>query len=167
LAGCQLRANAGVDVLELFVAIGVPRALRRLAVRLEAVAHLVQETCNHDMTHVVSLQPELAGQSSRALRRPPQRRLRITPRNGIEQRHEILDQSRIEKFRLLAATTAPPSALEGQCLGLRKILDPSGYRLVRQSRRSAHRGDPTAAKRERLRRRPQSPPALVERRTQQ
>jgi serine/threonine protein kinase len=87
LAGGHLRGHAAIDVLELCITIRMRGPLTRLAVGLQAVAHFVQEYCNHPVARGVPGLSERPSQAPCAQGRPTQWALRIpraSPARPIE-----------------------------------------------------------------------------------
>lgn len=80
-------------------------AFARLAVRLQAEPRLREHPGDRPVAHRVPLRLEFCFQVADALRRPPQRRVRVPPRHGGDQRIQIVEKSRVRLDRLL-----PPRA---------------------------------------------------------
>jgi len=60
-------------VFELSVAVRMVGALQRLLIRLQAVAHLVEQLGHHAMAGLVAVRRELCGELAHTLECPPQR----------------------------------------------------------------------------------------------
>jgi hypothetical protein len=111
-----------MDMAELGVAIDVLFALHRLGVALQAVAGLVQQSPDQRRGHLEALRTQLAGQRAQRLRRPPQRRHRITARLGLHQRIQRLDKTGLEILGRLAAPACHPRTTHRQRLGVIKLI---------------------------------------------
>ena len=89
LPGGQVRADLLVEVAELGVAVGVLAALDGLGVGLQAEALLVQQVGHRVGADPVPLRGSAPSASCPGrLRRPPQRRHRVPPRVGLDQRQQ-------------------------------------------------------------------------------
>jgi hypothetical protein len=148
------------DVLKLRVTIRVLGALPGLLVRLQAVTLGLQQPQHRAIDHVVTHLPQRLRQLRPALRRPPQRRLRVTTRGRIHQPLEILLEPR------LALQDRPAPRMAAQLPRSRPLLriqvrKTAQHRRFRDPRRSDHRGQSTITSRPRLRRRPQPTSALI------
>ena len=95
LASRKRLADGLGDVLELSVAVGMLRTLPRLLVRLQAVPLGLQQPEHRPLHDIVTHLPQRFGELRAALRRPPQRRLRIAPGHRINEPLEILRQPRL------------------------------------------------------------------------
>ncbi len=119
-----------VDVAELAVPVGVLPAFDGLGVPLEAEAFLAQHVGDGVGGYPVTLAGEFGGQMTGGLRRPPQRRHRITPHIRLDQGQQRRTKSRVQIDRPLAASTRPAHSPQR---GL------AGFQFIRTQR---HRGLP-------------------------
>ena len=78
-----------VDVFKLRVAIDVLAAFSRLAVGLQAVAHVAQKLADDRRTNLVPLLRQLLHKIAQAAGRPQQRPHRIAPRRRLDQALQI------------------------------------------------------------------------------
>ena len=95
LAATLKLPHAGVDVLELGVAVGVLAAFFGLAVGLQAVAQALEQPSDRAGTHAMARARQLPGQARRALARPAQSRLRVPARGRIDQRFQSGQHPRV------------------------------------------------------------------------
>jgi hypothetical protein len=152
------RLNGRMDVLELRVAVGVILPFLRLAVALQTVPVRPQQTPHGPWTDGVLVPGQLVRQLGRALARPAQGGLRISPSHRIDQPLQGGGQRRVNHGGTLAprAGLSQPGRTGG--LGIRfsgpQLRKPSGDRVGRQARRTAHRAEPAPAIRLCFRRRP-------------
>ena len=79
-----------------------------LAVRLQAVAHLVQQPVHRALAHLAPLLLQCRRQPRRAQARPQQRPRRVAPRRRIHQPFQRLRQTRIPLLRPLPARARRP-----------------------------------------------------------
>ena len=84
LGRAHLPRDAGVDVLELRVAVGMLIPLDRLAVALEAVAHSAQKNSHHAAAGAVAQTFQCLGKTTRALAGPAQWRHGIAARQWLD-----------------------------------------------------------------------------------
>ena len=94
-----------VEVGELGVAVGVLTALGGLGVSLQAVAPLAQQPAGHDIADHVAPLPQRPGQRADRFGGPPQRRHRIAPGHGIDQRLERRNQVLVAILGAFTAAT--------------------------------------------------------------
>jgi hypothetical protein len=85
----QERFGLRIDVVKLHVAIDVLAAFSRLAVGLQAVAHVAQKIPDHRRANLVPLLRQLLRQVTQAASGPQQRLGRIAPRHRLDQALEI------------------------------------------------------------------------------
>ena len=107
--------TALVDVAELGVAVGVARALERLAVGLQAVAHLLEQLGHGLVADRVAQAAELVGEVADAPGRPAQRGLGVAPGAGLDERLEVGAQRRVALLDGWPSGPRPadPAATEG------------------------------------------------------
>ncbi len=162
--------HLSVDVLELGVAIGMPRALPRLAIGLQAITREFQKRGDRAIRHGVVLSLKFFRQLARALARPTQRRLRMTARRRIDQRVKGCLQSRVDLGQLLATATRTPKPsgdrLTGMCPAMFQVTYPRGDRVPCQARGDGNGGDATPSQGHRFGGSPLSPHSLVHHRCQ-
>ena len=103
LAGGKVPSNTGADVPELRVTVRVPAALDGLGVALQAEALLPQQVTHRVRRDLMALPGQLLRQLTGRLRRPPQRRHRITPAARLDQGQQRRPQPRIHLGHPLAA----------------------------------------------------------------
>ncbi len=84
--------RAGVDELELRIAIGMRFALQSLLVALQAVTHFLEQSTDFLRADRVPRSRQLLGQFARALGRPAQRRLGVPARHRLHQALQRLFQ---------------------------------------------------------------------------
>ena len=89
------RRHLRVDVPELCIPVRVLLSLDGLGVALQAVAGLLQQPGHRHRGHRVPARGQLTCQMRRGLGRPPQRRLRVSPRLRVHQRIQCRHQPRI------------------------------------------------------------------------
>jgi hypothetical protein len=152
--------------VELRVAIGIVRSLAGLAVGLQAVVELVQEFANERaadrMAHVAQALAELA----QALASPQQRRLRIAARLWLDQRAQIIKQTRIRLAQKLTTTARPAYPLHIRRFARAQFRQSTTDRATRDARGAHHRNNPAMSGRRRLGCRKTPPPALVKQRSE-
>jgi hypothetical protein len=156
------RGDRLVDVRKLRVAIGMLSTLARLLVRLQAVALGLQQPQHRAIDDLVAHRSQRLREPRAALRRPPQRRLRIPTGDRIDQPIQRLTQP---SFSL--QDPRPPSPGPTHPLGLQLLLGielpkPPPDRRFRDPRRARHRRDSPTPVRPRLSRRPPPPRPLVQ-----
>src|SRR5271169_2981629 len=156
---CQSRGHLGVDVAKLRIPVGVAIALLGLAVALQAVACIVEQSGDQGAAHLVALRLERLRQSAHTLAGPSQRRSRVTACRRFDQRFEIPDQSGILGDRRFASRSRPPNALRG--LLPRQFLQPPPDRARCNPGRHRDRRNPSITHGERLGRRDQTTAAFV------
>jgi len=157
-----------IDVLELRVAIRMLGALYGLVRRLEAVAVIAQQLGHRPVTDPNAvLMEQLAGQHLRALACPPQRRLRVTPSDRID---ELLQRGpHLRMHDLIGALAAAATDID-DILGPRtrpSLVPPLAHRADCQARRARYRCHSTVPHDVGLRTGPQPSRSLIHRRPQQ
>ena len=100
--------DAGVDVLELPVAVGVLKALAGLGVSLQAEAEFLEQPTDQIGAGPIAQFSQRRGQMPDAAACPQQRRLRIASRGRGDKLLERLEQAGLLDRRRLAATAVPP-----------------------------------------------------------
>src|ERR1700680_1230545 len=158
----QSRGHLGVDVAKLRIPVGMAIALRGLAVALQAVARIVEQSGDQGAAHRVALRLERWRQSTHTLAGPPQRRSRVTARRRLDQRFEIPQQGGILGDRGFASRSRPPNALRG--LLPRQFLQPPPDRARCNPGRHRDRRNPSITRGERLGRRDQTTAPFVKKR---
>src|SRR6202163_2061832 len=158
----QSRGHLGVDVAKLRIPVGMAIALRGLAVALQAVARIVEQSGDQGAAHRVALRLERWRQSTHTLAGPPQRQSRVTARRRLDQRFEIPQQGGILGDRGFASRSRPPNALRG--LLPRQFLQPPPDRARCNPGRHRDHGNPSITRGERLGRRYQTTAPFVKKR---
>src|ERR1700693_5344306 len=100
--------HSQIDVSELRVAIRTIPTLAGLAVGLQTELLSFQQSPDHGATNPMATCHKLSRQPSQALAGPAQRRHRIAPCAGFDQRHQVAQQVRVTDDQWLAR--APPPA---------------------------------------------------------
>src|SRR6266446_4789529 len=155
----QSCGHLGVDVAELRIPVGVAVALLGLAIALQAVARIIEQSGDQGAAHLMTLRLERLRQSAHALAGPPQRRFRVTACRRFDQRFEIPDQGGILGDRRFASRSWPPNALRG--LLPRQFLQPPPDRARCNPGRHRDRRNPSITRGERLGRRDQTTAPFV------
>ena len=125
--------NAGVDMAELGIPVGVAAAFLCLAIALQAVVLLVEQLGHLHMADRMLLPAQLQGNGPRALTNPAQGRFRIPTRFTSNQLIQCAQKMRIRDGEVLAPRTCPTNmTLHGavSCVDLANTL---ADRLARQS----------------------------------
>src|SRR5947209_11359473 len=104
------------DILELGVAVGVIRALARLAVRLQAVTKITQHAGHRARTDRMLLPRQFVGQAARALTGPTQGSVGITTSRWFHQRVKRCPQTGIVMVERLAASARSTKARTQLCV---------------------------------------------------
>jgi hypothetical protein len=151
---------------KLHVAVRMILALPRLGVRVQPEPEPSQELPGRPVRDLMPGRLKRIGNVLQALRAPPQRRLRITARIGIDQRLKRPHKPRIGLRQGPTPRTRPTNPARIEPRTRRQLLDPTPNRVLADPRRPRHRHDPTTPMRPSLRRRPQPPLTLVQLRTQ-
>ena len=155
----QERLGLRVDVLKLGVAIDVLAAFSRLAVRLQAIAHVAQKIADNRRANLVPFLRQRLHEVTQAAGRPQQRLHRVAPRHRLDQALEIDHKGGILGCLPLAAAAllADPSGRSRNLVAnVRKSV------INRRSRQPAdpgHQTDPAASQRLRFQG-DKAPPAL-------
>ena len=142
---------------------------RRLAVRLQAVAHRPQHPRHRPPAHLVPPPPQRVRQLLRAQARPQQRPLGVAPRRRVHQPLQVRGQAGVPLRQPLPAAARrarPPSRPNAP--GAARLDLPNARRdpLPRHPGRFHHPRHAAAPQRPRLRRRPYPPRPLVQQRLQ-
>ena len=137
-----------------------------LDVALEGVAQLVQQVGDHGMTDGVAEGLQRDGQRPGTLAGPPQRRVRIAGRGGLDQCIEIAQQRRIEDRGRFPSAPGPAAAPRRQSRLALDLSHATLNRRPRNPRRPFHQPDAAMPERARFGRRPQPTRALGEHRRQ-
>jgi len=162
LKGLGLRVNVG----ELRVPVRMGRPLFRLAVRLETVAQLMQQSGYRPRPHSMPLAPEFPRQLRRALARPAERRLGISPRQRCDQGFQIVQQGAILLRNPLPSASLLTDAPQRRILGRRssgqslQFPYPGVNRLPLQTGGARNQRDTAPAQRLRFGSGPQPPPLV-------
>jgi hypothetical protein len=109
---------------------------------------------------------ELRGQGARALARPPERRLRVPARQGLDECFQPVRQLRIARYQRRASATRPSHPPRRQRLVI-QFQQPLGDRDPRQATRPTHERHAAMPQGPCFTRRKQSPRPFVEVRPQQ
>jgi hypothetical protein len=140
--------------------------LPRLAVRVQPKPEPPKQLPGRPIGNLMPGRHQRTRELLQALRRPPQRRLRIPTRIRIHQRLKRPEQLRIrvrQPRTARARATNPPRLQPSPVAQLR---DPTLHRVLADPRRARHRDDPATPMRPSPRRRPKPPLTLVQLRTQ-
>ena len=161
LAPPLIRLDPSVDVLELGVAVGMAAAFPGLAVGLEAVTELAQQSADRPGTDCVTLAAQLNGQLGGTLAGPAQWRLGVATGRRLDQRLQAAHQARIVMRQRLpspagAADTSGHAGWIGRAAGLTQLPQsgPDGH--VSHAGGLGDPGDPSTADGRRLGRRPEA-----------
>ena len=137
-------------------------AFARLGVRLHAEPKRLREPPNRDRRDVMTERDQPLSEPRRALRRPPQRRLRIPPRAVFQQLLEIPLDLGIRLADRLVPRTRPPDPALLQPLPTLKLLKTTPQGRLPDTGRAHDRRDPTPPRRVSFDRRPHPPTALIQ-----
>src|SRR6266511_2515093 len=154
------------DISKLRGPIGMLTAFSRLDVALERVAQLVQQVGDDGMADGVAEGLQRDGQRPGTLAGPPQRRVRIAGRGGLDQRIEVAQQRRVEDGGRFPSAPGPATASGRQS---RLAIDLAYTALngrPRNPRRPFHQPDAAVPERARFGRCPQPTRPLGEHRRQ-
>jgi hypothetical protein len=105
-----------VDVGELRVAVGMLLARQRLGRALKTEAALPQQAAHRRRGNRMALFGQLGGQMPQRLRRPAQRRHRITPRVRLDQLQQRRRQLRVMRGDRPTSSAGPPRSSDRQQL---------------------------------------------------
>jgi hypothetical protein len=146
-------------MLELPVAVGMKFPLAGLAIRLQAVTQLPQQTVHSHVAHHVPLGRQFLGQFPRALAGPEQRAVRIAPCRRFQQTLQVRQQRCILGHATVPPTPRPPHPPPAHPIHqLRQLflnlLDAPYDGIARHPRRPGHRAHPTPTHRQSLAPRP-------------
>src|SRR5260370_23264693 len=113
LPGGDLRCHLLADVGELGIAVRVLAAFQDLGIALQRVTSLGQQPAHGVIADRMPAPGQLTRQRFQRQRRPPQRRLRLTPRHRLPQSVQPRRQPRIDLLSPLTAParTGPPAPL--------------------------------------------------------
>src|SRR5450755_4602506 len=162
----ERRARRLVEMPKLRVTVGMILPLPRLGVRVQPKPEPPKQLPGRPIRNLMPGRLKRTRELLQALRRPPQRRLRIPTRIRIHQRLKRPQQLRIrvrQPRTARARATNPPRLQPSPVAQLR---DPALHRVLADPRRARHRDDPATPMRPSLRRRPKPPLTLVQLRTQ-
>ena len=157
------------DVAELRVPVRMLSPFQGLAIPLQAVAHLMQQSIHRALADPVPFASQSFSESRRAAARPAQRPRRVAPRDRIELTLQRRRQSWIAFGQPLAptpwTTQASPRRFNRKRLASLQFLQPGSHRDARHPRRLRHLPDPTPSDGARFRRRPEAARPFVQPRT--
>ncbi len=139
LAQGELQLDRAVDVRELGVPVGMARALERLAVRLEAVAQVVEQLRHGLVADRVAPPTQLRGQVADAPGGPAQGGLRVAPGGRLDERLEVRAQRRVAPLDRRSAGTRPADASAAESLSRADIVHAALDRRAREAGRARHR----------------------------
>src|SRR5262249_26556722 len=161
-------ANLTGDVLELGIAVRMLAALTRLAITLQAVAKFRQQLSNLLLADRETLPPQFGSQTSTAFARPAQRRLGVTSARRFHQTIQRGEQPRLGLRCLWAPRARAPHTTDFQrhARVVLQFAQADMNRPPRNARASGHKRNTTIAPGLGFRCRPQSPLALIQRRSQ-
>src|SRR5664280_2116488 len=131
ITGCRVLGCGVVDVAELLVAVLVLGAFQRLGVALQAVPGLMQQPLDQRRRHPEPLGSQLNRQGPQRLRRPPQRRHRITTRLRLHQGIQRLHQTRLQHLRALTPPTRGPRPVNLHRLRVIQLITAPTHRIAR------------------------------------
>ena len=155
-----------VEVGELGVAVEVLTALGGLGVGLQAVAPLAQQPAGHDIADRVAPVPQCPGQRADRFGGPPQRRHRIAPGHGIDQRLERRNQVLVAILGAFTAATGSTGPTQTRPGSVGSFLATPANRVRRDPARLGDYRDPTRTQLGSLRSQPQPPLKLRQMRSQ-
>src|SRR5674476_654912 len=127
-----------MNMAELGVTVGVLSALQRLGVALQAVPGLMQEPLDQRRRHLESRSTQLSREGAQRLRRPPQRRHRVTARLGLNQGVQRLHQPRRQHLGPFTSPTRPARTAHLGRLRVIKLVTAPTYRIRRDPRSRSH-----------------------------
>ena len=158
------------DELELGVAIGMLLAFPGLAVGLQAVVRLAEQSRDGARAYRVILLLQFVGKFSRALARPPQRTFWVTTSQRVNQRVECLFQGRIKLGEAFPSSTGSSQSSGDRRSGINRPLCQltltGGDSIARKTSGGSYTTNATLTKRVRFRCRPLTAHALVHDREQ-
>lgn len=158
----QVRDRGGVDVLELVVAVGVTAALQDLAIRLQAVPHVVEQSTNQAGTDLVSHIGQLGSQLAGALAGPAKRRFGVAATARLHQAFEIGAEGRVLVDRSFPPRTVLSTRPSAMGKGCRSSLIPRVIVVRAMPVATRHCGDASRSQRDRLRRHHEAALALIQ-----
>src|SRR6516165_10916939 len=160
--------DLGIDVFKLRIAVRMRTPFPGLAIGLQTVAHLDQQSRYRAITDRVMLPRQLLCQPPRALTRPAQGRLGISTSKRVDEGIQRTEQTRIDVPQAFpAATRSPDARLPDCCWRLTlQLTNARGKRGARQSRGSGNGGDSAPSKFDRFRRGPLAARTFIEHRSQ-
>lgn len=129
LTGSLLTLDAPRNMFKLSVPIRMLFSYNRLAVRLQAVTRILQQSSYGRMTYGVSKFFQSLGEFPRALARPFQRRLRITAGGRFQKTFPSVQQPGISLLGCLAA--GPQASLPARRRGVSRTQSRIPFRIVR------------------------------------
>ena len=138
-----------VEVAELGVPVRDLVPLDGLGVALQAEALLPQQVSHRVSAGAVTLPAQLGRQRPQRLRRPPQRRHRITAFIGLHQRQQRRPQARIQVSQPLAAPARPADPAQW-LLAPVQLINPLRHRGLPDPCRTGHHPDPAMTQHPRL-----------------
>ena len=161
IGGALVGLDLLVDVPELRVPVRVPLALDGLGVALQAEPLRPQQVADGVGADPVALAGQLVRQVAGRLRRPPQRRHRITPLLRLDQGQQRRAQPGIQVGGLLAAPARPARPAQRLGAGI-QLIDPQGHRGLADPGGPGHRPDPAMSQRPGLGAHQQPPLPLIQ-----
>jgi hypothetical protein len=160
IAGDLVVLHLLADVPELRVAVRMPRPLDGLGVALQAEPLVPQQVPDRVRGDLMALPGQLIREIAGRLRRPPQRRHRITPLLRLDQGQQRRAQPRIRIGGPLAAPARPPRPAQRLTAGL-QLVDAQGHRGLADRRGPGHQPDPAISQRPGLGAHQQPPLPLI------
>ena len=164
------RHHAGVDVLELGIAVRVLAPFFGFAIALQTIPLGSQQSAHGTRADRMPLASQFRRQLRGAFASPAQRRHRIAACDGINQISQRLGQLGIMLRGCLASSARLTQSRRNRRLGLLRagvqFCQPVCNRVAGDPRRAAHRDDAPPTQRPRLRSRPLSPQPLIQQRSQ-
>ena len=134
LAGGQRRLDRLVDVLELLIAVGMLGSLTRLLVGLKPEPLPLEQLSERALGDLMTHPHQRLAKLGQARGRPPQRRLGIPSRRGIDQPIQIPDHRRVDLNDRPAPTTSSPHLATLQALAALKLGQPATDCLLGKAR---------------------------------
>jgi len=153
-----------IDVRELCIAVGMVGSFSRLAVGLTAVVQLAQQAPHELLAHGKTLPAQHLDDVALAATHPAQRRLRIAADRVLDQTFQGRRQSWLKLNGAFAPGSRTTNTLTNRVASRLQLGDPPIDRTAGDPGRRSHRRHAAVAQRQRLVRRKQPTPSLVEKR---
>jgi hypothetical protein len=125
-----------VNMLKLGIAVRMRAPLKRLSVGLQAIAHLLEQCCDHAVAGLMSHPFQLVGQLAHAFGSPAQWRLRIASGHRLDETFQVRAKGLISVDGALTSSTG----LASSARAIRRGLDlPRGQELLAPTRNGGPR----------------------------